>query len=331
MIQSTFRPRSNLLIAAAVAAAAAIGIMGFGAVRFRARVVRGNAPGNQGVVAVSLALAGDRTPSYVAYVVKSSNGVLLKAGSVAVKDPKAPLAVELTLPPGKGDTLTVFTSTSENGRTAEWTLGSRQLDVVAGQTARVDLGTVSVGTTAGDTPSSPRGLPGGIGAGDGAKGAGAHGLDAAAGTDAASSCQACEFATEQGKCDREFLSARSEDPPSWGCATLGTPREQTACAALLHCMNAASCGQGGQSPFVGCFCGAAPVQACQAGVGISGDCVAEYTEAAESASGPPKGSPVADLARYLTTVATNPRTPVGLADNIRECANLAHCDSCNTL
>jgi hypothetical protein len=322
-----------VLIGAVVVAMVATAGMLIGAARFRARAHRASEGDDQGTVSLSLALAGTRTPSYVGYVVKSARGAVLKAGSIAVTDPKAPLAVELALPPGKAHTLTVFSTTNENGRTAEWTLGSRKLDVVSGRTDKIDLGTISVGPptgAAGATPS-PRGLTEASTAGDGVKGAAAHALNAAAGTDAASNCQACEFATEQGKCDREFLSARSEDPPSWGCATLGTPREQTACAALLHCMNAASCGQGGPSPFVGCFCGSATLQACLAGAGISGDCVAEYVEAAESAGGPPKGAQMADLARYLTTVATNPRTPVGLADNIRECANLAHCDSCNNL
>ena len=331
MIQSTSRARSSVFIGAVVAAIVATAGMLIGATRFHASAHRASEGDDQGTVSLSLAFAGSRTPSYVGYVVKSARGAVLKAGSIAVTDPKAPLAVELALPPGKAHTLTVFSTTNENGRTAEWTLGSRQLDVVAGQTARVDLGTVSVGTAAASPPPPRRGLAEGSAATDSVNGTAAHALNAAAGTDAASHCQACEFATEQGKCDREFLSARSEDPPSWGCATLGTPREQTACTALLHCMNAASCGQGGQSPFVGCFCGSATLQACLAGAGISGDCMAEYAEAAESAGGPPKGSQVADLTRYLTTVATNPRTPVGLADNIRECANLAHCDSCNNL
>jgi hypothetical protein len=317
-------------VLAAVLSVTAIGFLVFGALRVLSPKRSSPSDAEEGHVVLSLALQPGSPATYVGYIVKAATGAALTTGSIPVKDPKVPLSVELALPSGKGDTVTFFSSTTENGRRADWHLGSRTFDVVPGQDARVDLGTVAVGTPTGSaTGNHSAENPAGASAGSVTASASALTATTAVGP-GASSCQACELAAEQGKCDPGFLSGRSDDPPSWGCGTLATPVERTACAALLHCLNVADCAQGG-NPFLGCFCGSAGIQGCVAGSGVSGDCVSQYEAAAASAGGPPLGSPVAVLARYLITMGTNPRNPVGLADNIKECANQAHCDSCDDL
>lgn len=327
MLASTLRHRSTLFTASIVAAAALVAVMALVTLRLRSKEGAAQDP-TQGVMSLKLALGSieGETPSYVGYVVKSGRGTVLATGSIPVHDAKAPLSVDVPLAPAKGNTLAVFTTTTQDGKPHASFLGTKTFDVVPGQPTRVDLGTVTVGA-----PARGAGASGAVNAqGAEAPSATTTPLAARTTTESETTCQACELATEQGRCDRDFLSARSEDPPSWGCGTLGTPNEQSACTALLHCLNVADCTQAG-NPFVGCFCGGAPVAACAAGVGVSGDCIDQYRAAAEAAGGPAKDAPIADVARYLSTVATNPRTPVGLADNIKECAGIAHCDSCNTL
>ncbi len=331
MVRPEPRARSRFLVAAIVIAAGAVGALSFGALRFASKrnLAAGSDRGaDQGAVTLALALQPGSTASFVGYVVKSSSGNVLTSGSIAVVDPKAALSADVALPPGKGHVVTVFSSTNDDGRRADWHIGTRTFDVVPGQNARLDFGRVTVGTPA-RAASGPRRLDDATTAANGS-GAATGALSKTLGDDAQSSCQACEFAREQGKCDPDFLSARSDSPPSWGCGTLATPRERASCAALLHCMNVADCAREG-SPFLRCFCGASPLQACVAGQGVTGDCIAQYADAAESAGGPAKGAPMAELARYLALVGTNPRNPVGLADNIKECAVLAHCEACNGL
>ncbi len=331
MVRPEPRPRSRFLITTTIVAAATVGALSFGAVRFARRnhaAAGSDRGGEQAALTLALALKPGSTASYVGYVVKSSSGNVLTTGSIAVTDPKAALSADVVLPPGKGHVVTVFSSTNDDGRRADWHIGTRTFDVVPGQNPRLDFGTVTVGTPSG-AASAPRRLDDTTTAANSA-GTATGALSKTSGDDAKSSCQACEFAKEQGKCDPDFLSARSESPPSWGCDTLLTPRERVACAALLHCLNVADCAREG-SPFLRCFCGASPLQACLAGQGVTGDCMAQYADAAETSGGPAKGAPVADLARYLAQMGTNPRNPVGLADNIKECAVLAHCEVCNDL
>jgi hypothetical protein len=323
-------PRSKLPSVVAVLSVSVLGFLVFGALHALTPRHSPSGDADEGHVTLSLSLQPGSLATYVGYVVKAANGAALTTGSMPVKDPRAPLSVELALPSGKGDTVTFFSSTNENGRKADWHLGARTFDVVPGQNARVNLGTVAVGSS---TPSGTGNRPaeGPTGASPGGVTASGSALTAmTTGTPTASNCQACELAAEQGKCDPGFLSGRADDPTSWGCGTLATPVERTACAALLHCLNVADCAQGGNL-FLGCFCGSANIQNCVAGSGVSGDCVPQYEAAAASAGGPPLGSPVAVLARYLIAMGTNPRSPVGLADNIRECAIQAHCNSCDGL
>jgi len=331
MVQSPPRRRSKLFTASILTAAALVAVMVIVTVRLRSKA-GGADDGTKGVMTLNLALGpveGRAAPGYVGYVVKSARGTVLATGSITVHDPKAPLTVDVPLAPAHENTVAVFTTTTENGKVHPWFLGTRTFDVVRGQPTHIDLGKVSVGSPAGAV-AGPVANGSSSNEGGGTTTATTSPLTKQAATESETTCQACELATEEGRCDRDFLSARSEDPPSWGCGTLETPREQAACTALLHCLNVADCTQGG-NPFVGCFCGTAPVEACAAGVNPSGDCIDKYREAAVAAGGVTKDAPLADLARYLTTVGANPRTPIGLADNIKECAGIAHCDACNTL
>ena len=231
----------------------------------------------------------------------------------------------MALPSGKDYTVTFLSNTPAASGNARWFLGTRTFDVDVGHSTPVDLGTVTVGAA----PGIAAGGSGSVGSASGGGSTLAAG-GAAGATEPAGGCQSCQLAADQGRCDPQFLSAISSDPPSWGCSTLSTPRERSACSELLHCLNQNECAKG-TNPFLGCFCGSADMQSCLTGAGISGPCVDQYEAAAAMAGGPAVGSSPGELVRFLATVGTNPKTPVGLADNIEECALQAHCDACNSL
>jgi hypothetical protein len=118
----------------------------------------------------------------------------------------------------------------------------------------------------------------------------------------------------------------------WGCATLGTDAARAACVALLHCLNVNDCEKRGQNPVMGCYCGTSPAGPCLGGEGINGACIAAYQAAASaSAGGPAPGSSTAQLSRFIALAASDPSTPIGLADNVRKCAMDTPCDICSAL
>ena len=309
---------------AAVAALAAIIAIAAIAVAVRRPKAPERASGDEGTATLTVALAEGSTATSVGYVVKSPNGRPVAEGTMEVTGPNVPLSADVALPPGNGYTITFLSNTSASGRNATWFLGKRTIDVDVGRSTPVDLGTVSIGA------APPSGSVGSAATAAGGSSTTGGTAGDAGGSQSAASCQSCELATEQGRCDPGFLSAVSGDPPSWGCGTLATPRERAACSDLLHCLNQNACARG-TNPFLGCFCGAAEMQSCLSGSDISGPCIGQYEAAAAIAGGPAVGSPPAELVRFLATVGANPRTPVGLADNIEECALQAHCDACNSL
>lgn len=280
--------------------------------------------GDEETVSLGLRLPSGSTVRSLGYVVRSARGETLSSGSVKVTDPEAPLSVDVSLPPGAGDTVTFIADPGAAGGQGWAYLGARTFDVVAGESHRVDVGTLATGSTTASASAF----------GGGASGAASTGTLGGAG--AGPDCQTCELASDQGRCDPELLTAlwntpHGHDQVSWGCETLSPAPEKAACAALLHCLNTAHCAQG-DSPIMGCYCGSVSAVPCFAGEGIDGPCVSLYKAAAAvSNEGPAIGSTDAQFSRFVATVAFNPTTPIGLADNINECSIQARCDPCERL
>jgi hypothetical protein len=269
-------------------------------------------------VRLALSLPPGVVARSVGYVVKSSSEEGLASGSIVVADPKAPAFVELTLPPETGDTVTLISDPGVNDGHGQHYLGRQTFDVVAGSANHVDVG-------------ADRFAPFQVGAG--ASNEGSTSVGTAAG---ATTCQACELASEQGRCDPELLTATWNPDPNghetltWGCDTLSTAPQKAACAALLHCISSTHCGEGDR-PVAACYCGSASAVPCFSGEGINGPCVPFYRGAAiVSAGGPGATANDAELSQFVATFASNPKTPIGLADNVGECALVAHCDACGT-
>lgn len=282
----------------------------------------GAAAAEEHAVTLALSLKDGSTLRSIRYLVKSEAGVPIAQGNWDVTNPKGPLSVEISLPPGKGNVVTFAGESEAGGRKSNWFLGSRTFDVVAGEPTRVDLGSVWAGASSAGAAAAP----------PPATGDNTSGAQPSAGAPGQSAdCQTCELSAEKGKCDREFLSAQlQEDKPTWGCGTLMTPREQATCVALLRCLNQADCADG-DNPLKGCYCGAASLALCVAGQNVTGPCVPQYEAAATAAGGPPSGSSTSQFARFISETGTNPRTPLGLANNIKECAIQAHCTACESL
>ena len=270
-------------------------------------------------VRLSMTLPEAARARAVGYVVRSARNEPLASGSIAVADVKAPLAVEVALPTGAGETVTLIVSPSTSDGKGPGYLATESFDVVAGGANLVDVG-------------AARFAP--MFTGASASGSALAGAGSAA---AAPDCQTCELASDQGRCDPELLTAtwntdpHGRDHPSWGCDTLATAPQKAACVALLRCLASTHCAQG-DSPVAGCFCGSVSAVPCFSGAGIDGPCLPFYrTAASTSTGGPAVTATDAELSRFVATVASNPTTPVGLADNLNECALAAHCDACGAL
>jgi hypothetical protein len=277
---------------------------------------------NEETVRLALSLPPGVVARSVGYVVKSSSNEGLASGSIVVADPTASASLEVRLPPGTGNTVTFISDPGSSESHGQRYLGSETFDVVAGSANHVDVG-------------ANRFAP--FQAGTGASSEGSSSVGATvAGASGATNCQTCELGSEQGRCDPELLTATgNSDPngnvtPSWGCDTLSTAPQKAACAALLHCISTTQCGAG-DSPVAGCYCGSASAVPCFSGEGIDGPCIPFYRAAAVvSADGPGATANDAELSRFVATFASNPKTPIGLADNVGECALVAHCDACNS-
>lgn len=301
----------------------AVGIAAVAAVAGRSSKGRA-APDEPGRVAFGLDLPPESRASSVGYLVRSARGEVLASGTTPVKQRGTPLSFEVLLPAGTRDTVTLFAQTSGSaGGTV--LLGTHPFDVAAGRPSRVELGRLAV-------------APSGAAVAVSAVGALAGGTGTVAGSPkkAVADCRACELSSERGRCDPELLTATfgasaGSDAQSWGCATLPSAAAG-ACAALLHCLNTTDCAGGG-APVMGCYCGAGTTAvACLAGQGISGACAAQYQAAAVATpGGPSPGATIGELSQFIATWASNPKGPIGLADNIKHCAIEASCGGCGAL
>src|SRR5450432_2970922 len=277
------RPASSARFRRPAAAAALVAIIAIPAIAVAVRrSSKGSwgGRGDEGTATLTLALAKGSTATSIGYIVKSPSGSPVAEGTIEATGLNVPLSAEVALPPGNGYTVTFLSNTSSSGRNASWFLGKRTFDVDVGRSTPVDMGTVSVGAAAGIPPSGS--VSSAAAAAGGSTNGAANG--GAGGSESAASCQSCQLAAEQGRCDPGFLSAVSSDPPSWGCGTLATPRERAACSDLLHCLNQSECARG-TNPFLGCFCGSAEMQTCLTGSDVSGPCIGQYEAAAAMAGG----------------------------------------------
>jgi hypothetical protein len=156
----------------------------------------------------------------------------------------------------------------------------------------------------------------------------------------AGDCKTCELGSSQRGCAPEYLTAARDGagkpvPGTWGCASLSSPAAQQACGALLACIgknhcstNAAGTGPG-DNPSVGCFCGTLSPTACPSGAGANGPCVAAYkAAAAASVGGPAAGAEDAAFAAFIAQHAFDATTPIGIADDVAQCAIAASCPVC---
>jgi hypothetical protein len=175
---------------------------------------------------------------------------------------------------------------------------------------------------------------------DGGDDAGADGD--AGGADASSACAACELGSSDDSCQPPFLTYTRDSqgtPVGWGVDTFPTEAGRAAGEALLHCITVNQCSASptndgrGNNAVLGCFCGSGvKLETCLAGVGIHGPCVTEYEAAAAATpTGPPACSSIATFAGFVALVATNVKSPLGLADNVASCAFAAPCPACDTL
>ena len=158
-------------------------------------------------------------------------------------------------------------------------------------------------------------------------------------------CGVCELASSDGNCDPAFLSQDGSGVP-FGCDSLPTAGQITACKNLLTCINANNCatnGTGttaGDNAAEGCYCGPAPETAanCNGGTGVVGKCISQFHAAAlaDGAVDPRAASLTATstegaFASFIGVASFDPTTAVGMADNIKDCAIHSACTACNSL
>jgi hypothetical protein len=251
----------------------------------------------------------------VSYAVVSPGHTVVERGSAPVEEHAGVVTPPvITLPSGNGYRLSVVGKSALGGSKHVVYLGATTFDVPANHETPVSF-----------TPAA---------AGDGVP------SSATTPVDSAVACQSCELSSDQGICTVENLTATSRMDPKtgdqtgvgWGCGTLADAKAQSACLALLRCLNANGCERSGENPVAPCYCGTAAPEQCIGGLGINGACIAEYQAAARvSSGGPGSTAGTGQLSQFIATVSGDPTTPIGLADGIKLCASESHCDACQTL
>jgi hypothetical protein len=293
--------------------------------------VQAASAGAPGRVRLALNLPAGANLSAVSYVVQSSANTVLQRGTLPVEGPGVrTLSKEIVLPSGEGQTVTLV-GTARSGSAARTVyLGRRTFEVVAGATKAVAVGAspATASSSAQADRESPRGAPTALEAA-----ASGPGRDTLA-------CQSCELSSAQPICDPPNITATSSTNPAtgeqtgvgWGCGTLGSGPARNACLALLRCIGASACGRRGENPVMGCYCGTATPELCIGGEGVTGPCITEYQAAARVSPGAPAATATGgELSRFIATESSNPSTPVGLADNLAQCALDTECDACSAL
>jgi hypothetical protein len=130
-------------------------------------------------------------------------------------------------------------------------------------------------------------------------------------------CQTCEQSSIF--CDPTLLSVPGASPGAFGCSGF-TGAAQSACLALLDCVRTAGCMVGDGPSDCLCGPGVDPVQCATGAVPLSGVCLSQYNAAL--AAGPPG---------TVFTLFTDPRSPIGIADNLVQCDVDASCTACGVV
>jgi hypothetical protein len=156
----------------------------------------------------------------------------------------------------------------------------------------------------------------------------------------AGECKACELGSKHRACTAEYLTASRDGAGqpvagTFGCETLSGAAAQQACDALLTCIKKNRCStnangtEPGDNPSVGCFCGKTAPTTCLGGTDLNGPCVAAYKAAATaSKGGPAAGAADSAFAAFIGEHAFDATTPIGLADDVAQCAIDAPCPAC---
>ena len=230
----------------------------------------GAVPAGLGRAKLAIAVPSNSELSSISYAVVSAGHIVVARGSVPVEKQTGIVSPPaIVLPGGKGYTLSVVGNSTVGGVKRAIYLGSGLFDVASGHD-----------TPVGFTPSA--GVDHDTGESVGAAVAAGSGAPA----DNVTACRSCELSSNQGVCASENITATSNTDPKtgdqtgvgWGCGTLADSKAQSACLALLHCLNVKGCGHPGESPITGCYCGAAPPEDCMGGQGITGACIAELEQ-----------------------------------------------------
>jgi hypothetical protein len=150
--------------------------------------------------------------------------------------------------------------------------------------------------------------------------------------DFSASCQTCENqAIVDGNavaCDPALMSVTGS--AHFGCLGF-TGAAQTACLNLLSCLrtnhctaNLVSTPPGAHDSFATCFCGTLSSIACLSNNGSpTAACYAQYNTALAAVNVP-------GATQAVTTLFTNPLSPIGIADNIAKCDIDAPCNTAAT-
>lgn len=268
-----------------------------------AAAVQGGAPGR---ARFAISTPAGAAISSISYVVQSPERITLAKGTFEATGATSGVVTGAVTLPAVSGAIVTFVGHPKDPGSSLVLLGQQRFDVPAGATVDVPFAAAAAPT---DSVGS--------------------------GVARAASCESCELASSERFCDPPNLTATSKTDPQtgeqtgvgWGCSTLPTSAARAACAALLRCIDSTGCARGGESPVMGCYCGDSNAQACLAGQGVSGPCVAEYRAAVAASATPP--APGGE-SQFIATSSADPTTPHGLADNVARCASDSHCGGCGS-
>jgi hypothetical protein len=287
----------------------------------------------KGGVKLQLNFPSGAPASSIAYEVTSPARETLARGTLAVVGANPSASIELSLPAGRGNQVqytvagqsrplgtrsfdvetgrdTLVSAAAQRsfapGMAGAWALSGS--DATAGTASSAGAGVPSISST---RPAPPPIAPG-----------------------TASSCQACQLASPKMACEPVRLTATlnvdsetgNETAIGWGIETLPSQQQRDAANALYRCVMANGCARG-TNAVMGCYCGSAAAVPCHAGERIDGKCIPEYQAVAVSMQ-TASGTSASELSHLIAVSASDPTTPVGLVDNLVQCALDAPCDAC---
>ena len=128
-------------------------------------------------------------------------------------------------------------------------------------------------------------------------------------------CQTCE--STSAACDPTLTSVPGA--ATFGCSGFPAGAAQTACLNLLACIRSNKCNNGDDP--TPCFCGALDSITCLSSNGsMTAACYTQYNTALSALT-------VAGATSSVATLFGNPKSPIGVANNVVSCDVDAHCDT----